>query len=114
MKQLKFIVAIILMLLVVVIVVQNHKAMSTNVVFQIDLLSFQWESSQMTVYVIVIISFLFGVLISGFYGIIERFHLKKQIRDLMSAHKEKDEELSSLRNLPITSDDVPPGQLEGE
>ena len=114
MKQLKFIVAIILMLLVVIIIVQNHKAMSTNVVFRLDLLSFQWESSQMTVYIIVTIAFLFGVVVSGLYGIIERVHLKKQIRELMNANKEKDEELSSLRNLPITSDDVTPGQPEGE
>jgi hypothetical protein len=68
----------------------------------------------MTVYVIVTVAFLFGVVVSGLYGIIERFHLKKQIRELMNAHKEKDEELSSLRNLPITSDDVPPGQPEGD
>ena len=114
MKQLKFILAIIIMLLVVIIVVQNHEAMSTTVVFQVDLLSLQLRTSQLSIYVIVIICFLFGVIVSGLYGIIERFHLKKQIRELMIANREKDEELSSLRNLPITSDDVPPGQLEVE
>jgi uncharacterized membrane protein YciS (DUF1049 family) len=114
MKQLKFILAIVLMLLVIIIIVQNHEAMSTTVVFQIDLLSLQMRSNQLTLYTIVIISFLFGVIVSGLYGIIERFQLKKQIRELTRSNKEKDEELNSLRNLPITSDEVPPGQPEAE
>ena len=48
--------------------------------------------------------------ISGLYGIIERFRLKKQIKILESASRERDKELNSLRNLPITSDDVGSGQ----
>jgi ATP adenylyltransferase len=46
------------------------------------------------------------VLITGLCGIVERFHLKRQIKTLISVSKEKDKELNSLRNLPITSDNV--------
>ena len=110
MKHLRFILAIILMLLVVIIIVQNHGAMSEQVAFKVNLRFIKYESSTMSLYFIVTIAFLFGVLVTGFYGIIERFRLKREIKTLVSASREKDKELNSLRNLPITSDDVSPSQ----
>ena len=106
MRHIKFIVAIILMLIVVVLIVQNNEAMSTRVGFKVDLIVFKYETSNLSVYHIVTIAFLFGVIVSGLYGIVERFRLKKQLKVLMLSNQEKDEELNSLRNLPITSDDV--------
>ena len=106
MRHVKFIVAIILMLVVVILVVQNNEAMSTGVTFRVQLFSFQAESSNFTLYHIVTIAFLFGVIISGFYGIVERFRLKKKIKVMGKVLQEKDKELNSLRNFPITSDDI--------
>lgn len=104
MKHLKFILAIILMLFAVILLVENHEAMSTKVIFKIDLLFFKFISSNMSLYVIVTVAFLSGVLISGLYGILERFRLKRQIKALITTSRDKDKELNSLRNLPITSD----------
>jgi len=106
MKHLRFMLAIFLMLLVVILVVQNHPAMSKEVVFRVNLLSLDYQTSEMSIYHIVTISFLFGVIISGLYGMIERFRLHKQIKELTSDSREKEKELNSLRNLPITADDV--------
>lgn len=112
MKHLKFILAIILMLFVVIVIVQNHGAMSEQVAFKIDLRFIKYMTTAMSLYFIVTIAFLFGVLVTGFYGIIERFRLKREIKTLVSASREKDKELNSLRNLPITSDDVSPSQID--
>ena len=60
----------------------------------------------MSVYYIVTISFLFGVILLGLYGIIERFRLMKALKLLRATSQEKDQELNSLRNLPITSEDI--------
>ncbi|MDP6178918.1 MAG: LapA family protein [Desulfatiglandales bacterium] len=108
MKHLKYIGGVLLMLVVVVLIVQNHEAMSTQVTFRVhsDLLSFNHESPQMTVYHIITIAFLFGVIISGVYGIIERFRLKKEIKDLINTTREKDKELISFRNLAVTTEDI--------
>ena len=106
MKHVKFMLAIILMLVVVILIVQNHEAMSTKVSFQVKFFSYHLQSSNMSVYYIVTISFLFGVIISGLYGIIERFRLMKVLKLLRATSKEKDQELNSLRNLPITSDNI--------
>jgi lipopolysaccharide assembly protein A len=106
MKHLKFMLAIVLMLVVVILIVQNHDAMSTKVVFRVSLFSFHRETSMMSLYYIVAIAFLFGVVIMGLYGIIERFRLMKMIKLLKTTSQAKDQELNSLRNLPITSDDI--------
>lgn len=106
MKHLRFLLAIFLMLVVVIIIVQNHEPMSTKVSFRVDFLMFDLESSEVSVYFVVTISFMFGVIVAGLYGMIERFRFKKQIKVLLSSSQEKDKELNSLRNLPLTSNDV--------
>lgn len=108
MKHVKFILAIIIMLVVVVIVVQNHDAFSKAVVFKIDFLGIQWQSASVSLYYIVTIAFLFGVLVTGVYGMLERFRLKKQLKILTSASAAKEQELNSLRNLPITTEETSP------
>ncbi len=42
MKHLKFMLAIFLMLLVVILIVENHEAMSTKVVFKVNLLALDY------------------------------------------------------------------------
>jgi ATP adenylyltransferase len=110
MKHVKFILAILIMLVIVIIVVQNHEPFSTEVRFRIHFPYLQWQTSSISVYYIVTIAFLFGVLITGLFGMFERFRLKKEIRVLRKRSSEKDAELNSLRNLPITTDDVTPTQ----
>lgn len=110
MKHVKFILAIVVMLVIVIIVIQNHEPFSTDLQFRIHFPYVQWQSSNISVYYIVTIAFLFGVLITGLYGMFERFRLKKEIRVLRKQSNEKDAELNSLRNLPITTDDVTAGQ----
>ena len=108
MKHLRFILGIIIGLIVVIIVVQNHDAFSKAVTFKIDLLGIKWQSASVSIYFIVTIAFLFGVLITGVYGMIERFRLKKQLKIITKASAAKDQELNSLRNLPITSEEAAP------
>jgi len=104
MKYIRFILAILIMLFVVVLIVENHEAMSTQVSFRLDLLGWSYKTGLFSLYQIVTVSFLFGVLITAIYGIIERWKLRKEIRSLQREIRDKDQELNSLRNLPITSE----------
>ncbi len=101
MKHLKAFISLILMLFVVIIIVENLEQLSETLTLKIDLLFWEVESAPMAFYLVLIIVFLFGVLIAGLFGIVERFKLKKQIRDLLKENKGRDKELDSLRNLPI-------------
>lgn len=114
MKHVKFIVGILIMLVVVILVVQNQGAFSTGLVFRVNLPGLHWELANVSVYHVVTVAFLFGILIAGLYGMVERFRLKKEIRVLRKASSEKDAELNSLRNLPITADEVSSSPAEGK
>jgi uncharacterized integral membrane protein len=94
-------------LAVIVLVVQNHQAMSTTVQLRFNPVFFsEVKTVDVTLYQVAIITFLLGILITGIYGMVERFRLKRQIKTLTKELQVKNRELNSLRNLPITSDDV--------
>ena len=106
MNHLRVIVAILFILLVIIVVVQNYQAFSSTVTFRINLMFLNWESSPMSLYFVAVITFLIGVLSAGIYGITERFRLKRQIKNLTREAREKDRELNSLRNLPVTGEEM--------
>ena len=105
MRQLKIILLILLGVVVIVVIVQNHEAMSTTVKFRLNTMFFGEKStSDVSIYEVVLLSFLLGVVVTGVYSMVERFHLKRRMRALTKELELKDRELNSLRNLPITSD----------
>jgi ATP adenylyltransferase len=111
MTHLKAIVFILIGLAVIVLVVQNNAALSTTVKFRMNPYFFQEKmTSDITLYEIVIVTYLLGVLSIGLYGITERFRLKKKIKVLTRTLEEREKEVNNLRNLPITSDPVPPSR----
>ncbi len=106
MNHLRMIVVVLFILLVIIVAVQNYQAFSNTVTFRVNLIFFNWESSAMSMYFVAVITFLVGILAAGFYGITERFRLKKQIKILRKEAGEKDKELNSLRNLPVTGEEM--------
>jgi putative membrane protein len=111
MKHLRAIVVILFVLLVIIVAVENYQAMSTAVRFRVNLVFLNYETAPMSIYFVVVIAFLVGVIVSGLYGITERFKLKRQIKILVREANEKDKELNSLRNLPVTTEDVGSDQV---
>lgn len=111
MAHLKAIVFILIGLAVIILVVQNNTALSTTVQFRMNPYFFQERmTSEITLYEVVILTYLIGVLSVGLYGIAERFRLKKRIKVLTRTLEEREKEVNNLRNLPITSDPVPPSR----
>jgi uncharacterized integral membrane protein len=108
MNHVKAILGILGTLFVIIVVVQNSAAFSETVDFRINLLFFEWKSPAISVYLVAIVTFLVGVLSMGVYGMVERFRLKGELRKMKAALNEKDRELNSLRNLPLTGEDVIP------
>lgn len=106
MKHVKAIIVILFLLLVVILAVQNYQALSTPISFKVNLLFLNAESTGLPVFLIAIITFLVGVICTWLYGISERLGFKRQIKTLMKDVKEKEKELNSLRNLPVTTEDM--------
>ncbi|MFZ0449921.1 MAG: LapA family protein [Desulfatiglandaceae bacterium] len=109
MKHVRVVLVILFVLLIITVAVQNYSVMASQVNFRLNLLFFNHETPPMSLYLVVIIAFLLGVVFTGFYGITERFRLKKEIRMLMKESRGKDQELQSLRNLPVTAEEMRSG-----
>lgn len=101
MKHIKAIVSILIMLLVIILIVENLGQLSKTLTLRIDFLFWSHETPPMAFYLVMIIVFLLGVFIAGFFGIFERFRLKKEIRVLSKEKVAKDREMDSLRNVPV-------------
>lgn len=107
MKHLKFLFLIVVILAVISLIVQNYEVFfAKKVVFKVNLIFKHYQTIGLNIALISLIAFLLGVIITWVYFVIERFQLKRQMKGLLNQIKEKDEELKSLRNLPITSDNV--------
>jgi uncharacterized integral membrane protein len=106
MKHVKAIIVILFLLVVVIVAVQNYQELIKPITFKINLLFFKAESSGLPVFLVSIFTFLLGVLSLWVYGISERLDYKRRIKALMKDIKEKEQELNSLRNLPVTSEAI--------
>lgn len=111
MSHLKIIVGILIGLFVLIVAVQNNDTLNRTVSLRMNpVIATEMRSGEVSLYQLILVSFLVGVLGTGIHGMIERFRLKRQIRNLTRELQDKDKELSSLRNLPLTYDSVSPTQ----
>ncbi len=114
MKHLKFIVFVLLVSIIFVLAFQNSEAVSRTVQFRLNpVFVNEVHTPEIAVGLVMLITFFLGVILTGFCGIAERFRLKREMNRIAKELEDKDKELNSLRNLPITADDVSAGQLNG-
>ena len=107
MFYLKILLAILFIVFAVLFFVQNNDSMMTAVHFKLDIPNvINLQSTDITLYIIIPLCFLLGVLIMWLLCVREHFRLKAKIKSLMTSTKEKEKELNSFRNLALTSDDV--------
>jgi len=102
MKHVKAIIVILFLLVVVIVAGQNYQALIDPVSFKVNLVFFK-KTADLPVSLIAVIALLIGVFCIWVYGISERLDFRRQIKMLMKDVKDKEQELNSLRNLPVTS-----------
>jgi ATP adenylyltransferase len=106
MNHLKWIVGILSLMLAFIVAVQNYETLVNPVPFKLNFYFFEYQTSGMPLSLVAIITFLIGLFSAWIYGIKERFGLKKQIKSLTKEAQEKNNELNSLRNLPVTTEGI--------
>jgi ATP adenylyltransferase len=114
MKPVKYLVTFFVIFGVIALVIQNDEAFATKVVFKVNLLFASYESPNIPIYIISSIALILGFVFAWVYFMLDRFQLKRQINNLRKESREKDNELNSLRNLPITSENVTPDVQEND
>jgi uncharacterized integral membrane protein len=106
MVYVKAVLFLLLLVILAALTVQNYETLSAPVNFKMDIVIIKYESSNMPLSFVVVIAFFVGVLATASFGIRERFRSKKEINTLKREARQKDIELNSLRNLPVTTKDM--------
>jgi uncharacterized integral membrane protein len=96
--------AVLFITLIIIVIAENIPNLKTPVIFSVDLYLYKYQTPNIPLGFVAVITFLIGVLAMAICGISERFHLKKQIKTLKAEAKEREKELGSLRNFPVTSE----------
>lgn len=110
MKHIKAIFLILIMLLVIIVIAENIPNLKIPVIFSVDLWLIQYQTPNIPLGVVAVVTFLIGVLSIGLLGIVERFQLKKQVKILQTEIKEREKELNSLKTMAVTTEIVNPEQ----
>jgi len=99
MRLLKNIFTALIFLLAITFSLKNNGNVSLYYYFQVG-------PVEMPLYLLVFLSVFFGMLIGGVEGLVQRTKSNLAIRRLRKELENKERELTSLRNLPITEADV--------
>lgn len=104
MKHIKALFIIIFLMLAVIVVAENIPNLAKPVVFEVNLWFFNYQTPEIPIGFVAAITFLIGILSMGFFGIVERFSLKKRIKMLQSELKEREREITSLNSTALTTE----------
>ena len=116
MKYLRNILYALLALITLVFIIQNFEDFSRTLQIRLDLFFLSFETMPIAGWILFLLSFLAGVILASIGGLLEMTRLKGELKTLRKENAQLREELSSLRNLPITEEPVstPPAALEEE
>lgn len=101
MKVVKNVLLIILVVLIFIFTIQNRETLSGPFSFRLNLYVIDLSTGTMPLYSIILISFFSGLLLSAVLGWFHRLKLRVQYRTTKSLLDKREQELNSLRNLPV-------------
>ena len=111
MKAVKWVVLLLLMVLLITFLVQNIDAILAATTFELKLFGLVHISSKpIPLYALILGSIFGGGLTTAIYLGLGNFRLRNSLRSLQRQNSSLQEELKSLRNLPITEAEVPTSQ----
>ncbi len=116
MKYLRNILYALLTLITLVFIIQNFEDFSRTLQIKLNLFIFSFETMPIAGWVLFLLAFIAGVILASVGGLVEMSRIKKELKSLRRENTRLRDELSSLRNLPITEEPViqPPVVIEEE
>jgi uncharacterized integral membrane protein len=107
MKQVKWVVLLLCMVLLIVFLIQNIDKILAATTFEFSLFGLVHLSSKpIPLYGLILGSIFVGGLMTAIYLGLGNFRLRSSLRSLQKQNRSLQEELKSLRNLPITDAEV--------
>lgn len=106
MSYLKAIVISLVVALAIIFMVQNIDPLSHPLSIRLNLFFIQFETTPYATYMVILLAFFVGLLAASLLGLMERFRLRKAIRQQRKEVERLNKELSSLRNMPLTGEPI--------
>lgn len=101
MRFLKILLLLAFIAILLIFFQQNTEILNTGIQFQLDMLGNTWRSMQMPLYFVVVAAFFLGGVLTLLYFFIEKLRMTKQLRACRSQISKLEQEVNSLRNLPL-------------
>ncbi len=101
MRFLKILALLVFIAILLIFFQQNTEILNTGIQFQLDMFGNVWRSMQMPLYFILVAAFFIGGVLTLLYFFIERLRLANQLRACRSQISKLEQEVNSLRNLPL-------------
>ncbi len=104
MKYLRVAALILLFFFSMLFFVQNNELLSTTVRLYLELFGAEFQSREIPYYLIVLLAFVAGGFISLIYLLAEKIRLSGELKRGKAKIKDLEEEVNSLRNMPLNDD----------
>lgn len=101
MRFLKILALLIFIAILLIFFQQNTEILNTGIQFQLAMFGNIWRSMQMPLYFVLVAAFFLGGVLTLLYFFIEKLRLAKQLRTCRSQIGKLEQEVNSLRNLPL-------------
>ena len=101
MRYLKLFAFIIFFVLAMIFFVQNTDPLSSTLELKFDLFQWSWLSNPLPFYVVVLIAFAIGAVLSLLYFLVEKMRLSGEVKRQKNQVRSLEKELNSLRNMPL-------------
>ncbi|MDR1396251.1 MAG: lipopolysaccharide assembly protein LapA domain-containing protein [Desulfarculales bacterium] len=97
----KIFILALLALAAIVLAVQNQTFLAQEISFKLNLYFWEGLSVPYPLYMIILLVFLLGVLLTSLAGIGNRFYLRGQLKEAVRKNEEAEKEILSLRGLSL-------------
>ncbi len=101
MKYVKFLFFFFLFLFILLFSIQNRGIIFESFEIKLELFNFIWLIPNVAVYTIILMSFLFGVLVSSFYFLLDKLAKRKEIKAYKKQIKNIEQELQNYREISL-------------
>ena len=106
MRYLKVLVLLVVICLLAFFFTQNTAVLTQEIAFSMDFFVQKIASAPLPIYALMIGCFVLGTIMSMFYFMCDKIRTSSQNREYSARIAELEEELNSLRNLPLEEDFV--------
>ncbi len=97
MRYIKVLILVVAFVVSMIFFVQNTPIFSQTLQLQLEIMDYRWTSVAMPIYLVILLSFFLGALLSTLYFFVEKLRLSGQLASANSKVRKLEDEVAKLR-----------------